>query len=315
MDLSKHDPQITRVLVMGGTGNYGREIVRHLSRLPVTTRVLTRNPEHARQQLPDEVEIFSGDILDPASLYAGLEDVQSVVVAISAFTPGLIRQLYAIEHDAMLRLFAILTENKIARLVYLSVYDIRLDVLRELGIKMEVARVKHAVEKALGATGLNWTIFGAPPSFDLFLRTWRGKLLIAPGGGPPAMPSVSKRDVGAILSQAALRTDLQGKRIRVPGPQAMSFPLAAEIFAGITGEPIAVRKIPLAGMKVGAFFTRPFFPYLHHLVDSVCLMRHFPQDLVADIERDHQWLLDHFQYTPCSLEEEARQARADQREP
>ena len=290
-----------RVLVLGGTGHYGRCIVDALVNNQQIVRVLSRNPATARQLLPARVECVPGDILNADSVATALKNVDSVVVAISAFTPRLIRQLKAIEQDGVLGLLDLMVRQGVTRLVYLSVYDIRWDVLSELGITMETARVKQAVEDALAASSLNWTVFGAPPAFDLFLRTWRGNKLMAPGGGPPAIPSIAKEDVGIILAQAAVRHDLDHQRFRLAGPEVLSFPRAAEALSAVCGESVRVVPIPLGILKAAAFLSRPFFPYLHHLVESVTLMKHFPADLVEQIPADHTHLLNTFDFSPTSF--------------
>ena len=64
-----------RVLVIGGTGTVGREIVPRLRERGVETRVLTRFPEKHRA---DGVEYVGGDLEEPASLATAFEDIRRV---------------------------------------------------------------------------------------------------------------------------------------------------------------------------------------------------------------------------------------------
>ena len=54
------------VLVLGGTGHYGREMVRALVRLESPVRVSSRRPNAARSPLGSKVEIIAGDVTDPS---------------------------------------------------------------------------------------------------------------------------------------------------------------------------------------------------------------------------------------------------------
>lgn len=292
------------ILILGGTGHYGRHIVRSLLNKDQPVRVLSRNAERARGVLGDGVEIVEGDITSQASVEAALAGAGAVVVAVSAFQPKLIRQIERIERDAVLAVWEESQRAGVTRAVYLSVYDIRPDVVAEVGL--ESAKIKLVVEAALGRSGLNWTVLGAPPSMQIFFAMIRGDTMMVPGGGPPALPTISPIDVGEIAAQTALRDDLGGQRIRLAGPEAISFPEAAQRISVVTGREIRFLKIPLLPLRIASAVSRPVYPYLSQIAKSVQLMNHFPPDVVAQAMEDHQRLLETFQYAPTTLEMEAQ---------
>ncbi len=119
------------------------------------------------------------------------------------------------------------------------------------------------------------------------------------------MPTVSPTDVGEIAAQTVLRDDLQGKRIRMTGPEALSFPEAARRISAVTGKEIKFRKLPLLPLKIASIVTGLVNPYLRYLLPSVKLMNNFPQDVAAQVPEDHQWLVNTFDYSPTTLEMEA----------
>jgi uncharacterized protein YbjT (DUF2867 family) len=57
---------MNRVLVIGGTGNVGRQVVHQLTATGARFRVTTRNPDSAG--LPPQVEVVRGDLTVPESL-------------------------------------------------------------------------------------------------------------------------------------------------------------------------------------------------------------------------------------------------------
>lgn len=303
----KNEQANAPILVLGGTGHYGKNIVRSLLEKGQSVRVLSRNATNAHRVLGDGVEIVEGDITSRESVIRALKGVQAVVISVSAFSPKLVRRLRLVEQDAVLMVLEEAQKAGVSRIVYISVYDIRQDLLKRLNLDLETARIKQEVETALAKSDLNWTVLGAPPSMETFFAMIRGDTMMVPGGGPPALPTVSSVDVGEIAAQTVLRDDLRGQRIRMVGPEAISFPEAAERISTATGKRIGFRKIPLLPLKIASIVTWPINPYLRLLYGHVKLMNNFPQDIIAKVPEDHQWLIDTFDYTPTTLEVEAQE--------
>ena len=294
------------ILVLGGTGHYGRNIVRSLLEKGQPVRVLSRNATNAHRVLGDGVEIVEGDITSREAVTKALKEVQAVVISVSAFSPKLVRQLRLIERDAVLMVLDEAQKAGVSRVVYVSVYDIKQDLLKRLNLDLETARIKQEVETALARSGFNWTVLGAPPSMETFFAMIRGDTMMVPGGGPPALPTVSPVDVGEIAAQTVLKDDLRGKRIRMVGPEAISFPEAAKRISAATGRNIRFCRIPLIPLNIASIVTWPINPFLRLLYGHVKLMNNFPQDIAAQVPQDHQWLVDTFDYAPVTLEMEAR---------
>lgn len=294
-----------KILVLGGTGYYGKRIVKSLLAKGQSVRVLSRNAVNACKILGDEAEIVEGDITSRESVMEALEGIKAIVIAVAAFTPKLIRKLKLIEQDSVLMVLDEARKMGVSRVVYISVYDIREDWLRELKIDFASARIKKAVETYLAQSDFNWTVLGAPPTMGIFFRMIRGETMIVPGGGPPALPTVSPADVGEIAAQTVLRDDLRGQRIRMTGPEAISFPEAARRISAVTGKEVKFRKIPLLPLKIASIVTGPINPYLRQLLMTVKMMNNFPQDVAAQVPEDHRWLVNTFDYTPTTLEMEA----------
>ena len=305
----KHTP----ILVLGGTGHYGRHIVRSLSAKGQPVRVLSRNVSNARQVLGEKAEIVEGDITSRPSVVEALQGVSRIVISVSAFSPNLMRKLKLIEQDSVLMVLEEAEKVGVSRLVFISIYDIRVDLAREFNL--ESAEVKLAVELALAASGLNWTVLGAPPSMEIFFAMIRGDTMVVPGGGPPALPTISPVDVGEIAAQTVLRDDLGGRRIRLAGPEPISFPEAAARISRATGKAIQFRTIPMILPRIARRVTGLLSPlndtlyYAHHMLKYIELLNRFPADEAAEA---HQHLLDTFDYTPITLEMEIERRQKEQ---
>jgi uncharacterized protein YbjT (DUF2867 family) len=67
-----------RVLVVGATGSIGRLVVGAATDHGLRVRALARDVDRARDLLPD-VEVVAGDLEDPDSLTAAVQDVDGIV--------------------------------------------------------------------------------------------------------------------------------------------------------------------------------------------------------------------------------------------
>ena len=293
------------VVVFGGTGHYGRETVRALLARGAAVRVLSRSAARAGALLGEDVEIVEGDVRDRASIDSALDGARAAVVSIAAMTPKGARHLHEIEHDAVLRIFERAQDRGPSRVVYLSGYEIREDLLERHGISDEFGP-KAEVERSLAATDLDWTILGHPPSMQLFFEMIRGDTLNVPGGGPDAIPTIAATDAGQITAQAALRDDLGGQRFHLTGPEAISFPDAAERIGAVLGRTIRYRAIPLLPLRIGMSIAGLFNPFYRYLWASVVLLNAFPQELAASVPEAHRRLIETFDLDPTTLEAETR---------
>lgn len=295
-----------KILITGGTGHYGRHITKCLAQARADVRVLSRNADKAPALLGKEVEIIEGDLTVSSDRAKALEGAKRIVTAVAAHDRKLIRRRMEIERDSLLDLLDEAPLAGVIRVLHLSGYEMREDFVRNLGL-LHFARPQLDVEAALASSALNWTVLGCAPSMEIFFAMIRGGVMTVPGGGPPALPTISAKDVGQIAAEAVLRDDFAERRFRLTGPKAFSFPEAADIIGDVWGRKIGYRRIPVTVLALGAFLSKPISPYLTYLSQAVKLLNNFPQDLATAVPDDHRLLQETFVFTPTTLEEEARQ--------
>ncbi|AFZ56493.1 SDR family oxidoreductase [Anabaena cylindrica FACHB-243] len=73
-----------KVFVAGATGETGRRIVQELVSKKIPVRALVRDEDKAKAILSPEVELFVGDVLQPATLTAALGDSTVIICATGA---------------------------------------------------------------------------------------------------------------------------------------------------------------------------------------------------------------------------------------
>src|SRR5215469_7604277 len=100
-----------KILVTGGTGTVGKEVVQALLRRGASVRVLTRNKE---AKLPHGAEVAIGDLLDPDSVGSALNGVDKLFLLVGNV---------AEEQTQALLTVAVARQAKVKHITYLSVYQ------------------------------------------------------------------------------------------------------------------------------------------------------------------------------------------------
>jgi uncharacterized protein YbjT (DUF2867 family) len=300
-------------LILGATGHYGHYITRSLIRLNANIRILTRDESKARNMFGNRVDIVTGNIEDHTSLEKAFSGIDAIVYAISAMSVQQVRRFRQIEQDAVVASLQLARQMGIRRIVYISVFEIDPQIARKYHLATADEKIK--VEEYLGDSDFNWTIFGAPPSMEIFFRMIRGGKMTVPGGGPKGLPTISPFDLGEIVARAVLRDDLPGLRIKLTAPQAYSFADAARRISVVWGKKIQYMKIPMILPGSVYYLSAPFCPfsdrilYVHTLLGFIRLLNNFPEKYIEEVPAYYQKLISLFSYSPGTIEDEAERRK------
>ena len=298
------------ILVYGGTGYLGQKVVEKLIQKRKSVKVVSRNYDKAKQLFGEKVEIFQGDVTNRQSVIESLKNVSTIIICLSAMSNKLIRKMKQIERDGVLSIMEEAKKQNISRLVYLSGYEMRKQLLNDLKIP-EFGEIKIEIESKISQSDFNWTILGDSPSFEIFFAFTSKGIMTVPGGGLNAFPTISPEDVGEITAQIVMRDDLNGKRIKLTGPKAYSFPEAAKLMTDISGKRIKHMTIPLFLINIVSFLLLPFTPFVRYLYKSLKMLNNFPVDLAENVPKDYKLLRELFDYEPVTLEMEIKRRIKD----
>ena len=301
-----------KIIVYGGTGFYGRKVVEKLVQKGQSVKVVTRNADSAKKIVSDNVELFEGDVTEKETISKSLKNVSAIVICLSAMSNKLIRKMKEIERDAVLEIMEEARKANISRLVYMSGYEMRKQLLDDLKIP-EFGEIKIEVEEQINQSDFNWTILGDAPAFEMFFAFLNNGMMVVPGGGLKPFPTISPEDVGEITAQIVMRNDLDKKRIKLTGPKAYSFPEVAKLMSDISGRKIKHIKIPLFLINIVSFLLLPFTPFVRYLYKSLKMLNNFPADLAEDVPKNHNLLRKSFDYEPVTLEMEIIQRIKEKR--
>jgi uncharacterized protein YbjT (DUF2867 family) len=200
----------TRILVTGGTGTLGRQVVPRLQEAGCEVRVLSR---HAREAA-DGIGYVRGDLLRDEGVRAAVNGA-GIIVHCAGSRKG--------DDQATRNLVRAASLAGVQHLVYISVIGAdRIPVVSGIDRAMfSYFGSKLAAERAVTGSGLPWTTLRAAQFHDLCLMTAQqmAKLPVIPVPAGVRFQPVDAGEVAARLAELALGTpaglvpDLAGPRV------------------------------------------------------------------------------------------------------
>jgi len=221
-----------KILVTGGTGNVGAEVVKELQKRKADIRLLVRK----EGATPKGVEIAIGDLLDPVSVEKALRGVDKLYL-LNAVVPDELTQ-GLIAYDLARKL-------KLKHIVYHSVF--RVDRFKDV----PHFAAKLAIENTMREFDVPFTII-RPNYFnqnDATLKDALTKAGIYPMPlGQTGISAVDIRDIAAAAAIALTSDGHHGKTYNLNGPDVLSGPRMAAIWSALLG-----REIRYSGDDMDAF--------------------------------------------------------------
>src|ERR1700722_1352634 len=184
---------MTHTLVIGATGNIGREVVLQLAANRQPVRALTREPDGA--SMPRQVEVVQGDLTSSESLDGCLSGIDAVFLVwtapLAAFAPALDR-----------------IAKHVRRIVFLSA---PLKTPHPFFQQPNPSRMQtEQIERMIETSGLDW-IFLRPGMLASNSRNWWARQILGgdvirwPYLSVPTAP-IDERDIAAVAVRV-LRDD------------------------------------------------------------------------------------------------------------
>lgn len=230
-------------LVTGASGQLGRAVLERLLELkPGTLVAASRTPEKLSEFAAKGVETRTADFDEPAGLEAAFAGADRLLlISTDALDePGKRQrqQIAAVEAAK---------KAGVKHIVYTS-------MINPEHSPVTIAPDHEETEKAIQASGMDYTILRMSLYMDLFLMTLpravaTGQLIAAAGDG--GVGYITRADC-ALAAAGALAADFNGKRtLDVTGPELLTQTDVARRTAELTGTSIEYVSIPAADLKQG----------------------------------------------------------------
>jgi uncharacterized protein YbjT (DUF2867 family) len=218
------------VLVIGGTGTVGREVLSQLPAAGAQVRALLRNPNAA--QLPPQVEVVQGDLTIPESLDRCLDGVDTVFLVWTAPPAAVAPALERIARHTQ-RIVFLSSPHKTAQPLFQQPNPIRI--------------LHEQIERLIETSGRQWT-FLRPGMFAANARNWWGPQIRAgdvvrwPYLATPTAP-IHERDIAAIAVRALCEDSHAGAEYVLTGPQSLSQREQVSIIGRAVGRSLRIEEI------------------------------------------------------------------------
>ncbi len=218
------------ILVVGATGNIGREVVSQLIAKKVRARALTRNPESAN--LPTQVEVVRGDLTIPDTLDEPLDDVDRVFLVWTVHPAAVAPALDRIAKHARQIVF-LSSPHQTAHPFFQQ--------------PNPVAALHAEIERRIQASGLQWT-FLRPGMFASNARFWwaptirAGSVVRWPYLEAPTAP-IHPRDIATVAVQTLCEEGHGGQEYVLTGPQSVTQLEQLSIIGEVIGRRVQCEEI------------------------------------------------------------------------
>lgn len=214
-----------KILVTGGTGRVGSEVIKALVKRGANVRALVRKQD-ASATLPKGVETFVGDLIDPVAVGKALEGVDKLYLLNAVVADELTQGLIA---------YDLAKKMKLNQVVYHSVFKV------EAFKDVPHFASKLAIESALREFQVPFTII-RPNYFyqnDISLKDALMKAGVYPMPlGTPGVSAVDTRDIAEAAAIALTSDGHMGKTYNLNGPEILSGTKIASIWSEAMGKEI-----------------------------------------------------------------------------
>jgi uncharacterized protein YbjT (DUF2867 family) len=214
-----------KVLVTGGRGMVGSELVKELRKRDVDVRILARNLDGSKPA-QEGVEIVRGDLQDPVSIEKALDGVDKIYLLNAVVADELTQGLIA---------YDLAKKMKLKQVVYQSVFKV------ERFKDVPHFAAKLAIENALREFDLPFTIIRPNYFFqnDASLKEPLTKAGIYPMPlGSEGVSAVDIRDIAESAAIALTTDGHNGKTYNLNGPDVLSGPKVAAVWSELLGKDI-----------------------------------------------------------------------------
>lgn len=227
------------ILVVGATGNTGRETVPRLLERGLAVRALSRDPERARA-LPGfaGAEIVAGDPARPETLGPAMQGVTKVFL-IPPSGPG--------SDTSEQNVIEAARAAGVRHIVKLSA------LCADPSAPSMALSHNFRAEQILKSSGVPYTILRPSSFMQNFLFYYspsiRSEGAVYQSLGEARMAVIDTRDIAEVAVKVLTSEGHEGKTYDLTGPEALTYAEAAEKLGAATGRPIRYVDVPAAAYE------------------------------------------------------------------
>ncbi len=250
-----------KLLVVGGTGTLGRQVVRQALDQGYQVRCLVRNLRKASFLKEWGAELIKGDFCDEKTLPPALENIEVVIDAATARPTDRIKD---IDWDGKVKLIQAVKAAGIDRYVFFSILNAK--DYREVPLM----DVKYCTEKFLAEIGLNYTVLQLSGFMQGLISQYAVPILdnqaVWITGESSPVAYMNTQDVAKFAIRAVEVPGTEKQTFPVVGTKAWSGEEIINLCEKLTDKPAKIARISLGLLKFMRRFAR-FFQWGQNTAD------------------------------------------------
>jgi uncharacterized protein YbjT (DUF2867 family) len=249
------------ILVTGSTGYIGGRLVPHLLEMGYQVRCLVRDPARLQgRPWHDQVEIFTGDVLQPDSLLAAMQGVQAAYYLVHSLAGG--SDFHQRDMRAAAHFSSAAQAARVERILYLG------GLAQESPELSEHLRSRQQTGEALRSAGVPVTEFRAGVivgsgslSFEMIrYLTERIPVMITPRWVYTRTQPISINDVLSYLTAALTVPESSGRIIEIGGSEIVTYGEMMTTYAEVRGLKRWMVPVPVLTPRLSSYWVNLVTP-------------------------------------------------------
>ena len=244
-----------KILVVGGTGTLGRQIVRYGIDQEYSIRCLVRNRSKASFLKEWGAELVKGDICKPDTLTEALEGIDVVIDAATARATDS-QSIKDIDWEGKVNLIQACSKANIDRYVFFSILNAKdFD-------NVPLMNIKHCTEKYLAESGLNYTTLRLAGFMQGLIGQYGIPILdnqaVWVSGENTPIAYMNTQDIAKFAIKAVETPETANNTYPVVGTRAWTADQIIELCQKLSSKQAKISRIPLSLLRFLRGLTRWF---------------------------------------------------------
>ncbi len=233
-----------KLTIIGATGFLSTSITRQLVEDGVDVCVIARNPEKAKQVLPDSVTILRGDVADEENLISAFVGTETLYIHLNTETTDMDLEFYT-EREGVQNIVNAAKANGVKHIMQIA----GMESLREdffLNGALETKRIREQGMEYIKESGIPYTFFFCSFFVDSFIRFVEDNMLFVFGELPHEVYFTNSLQLAGHIHLAIDNDTALNKQYAIQGKESSTFEQAALEFFRAYNSDVAVQKVPIA---------------------------------------------------------------------
>ena len=242
------------ILVVGATGQLGREVCKRLSERDLKVKAMVRTT--SKQETIDElnhldIELFVGDLRDTSSYIDELFNVTTIISTLSSmpysYEEGK-NDIETVDKNGIMSLINVAENEGVNHFIYTSMSG-------NINIKFPLSNAKRGIEKHLKKSSINSTILRPSYFTEVWLTSAVGfdvakRKVNIYGNGDKPVSYISYKDVAKFITECFDRPITFNRIFELGGPQRISQLDAVKIFEDNLNEQFKLQNVSVKTLQL-----------------------------------------------------------------